>query len=185
MRKFFSNIEYIALISRIIVFVAMYLKNYRSYHFLSLAATVGVLLFIVFKKYFTNSDLNERSSTYLFTPYKHVFSIIFFTFYSLSFTSLLDGFYTKTIWYYVYVSICTASIAMDIFFLDSKTTYKSTLFKCVLLFLNLSISNQILYPLGIGNPDNFFHVYSITLPIIETGKIPIDMYTLIFPCIIC
>jgi hypothetical protein len=28
-------------------------------------------------------------------------------------------------------------------------------------------------------------VYSITLPIIETGKIPIDMYTLIFPCIIC
>jgi len=180
--KFLSHTyEYFALMLATLVFLFILSKNYTSYLFLSVASIIGLIFFIVFKRHFVNVDLKEENYTYLFSPHKHTFSIIFFIFYSLSLLALLDGFYTKTIWYYLFVSVCTASIAMDILFINSKYTAKGTLLKCVLLFLNLSISNQILYPLGIGNPDNFYHVYGIIMPIIESGKVPIGYVYSGFP----
>lgn len=169
---FFRKFEYLSLLILTFVLFFLYSLNYISYLFLVFAAIIGLIIFIIFKQQFANSELKEGNYNYPYTPYKHAFSIIFFIFYSLSLLTLLDGFYTKTVWYYLFISICTASIAIDIFFLNSKKTFKTTILKCVLLFCNLSISNQILYPLGIGNPDNFYHVYNIILPIIETGTVP-------------
>ncbi|MDR7665094.1 hypothetical protein RG963_04665 [Methanosarcina sp. Z-7115] len=183
--KFFLNfqLEYITLILFPAVALFVYSQRYYSYLFLILAANIGLILFIALNKNLPN-DLTEQNNDLLNNTSlsaDRILSIVYFLAYGLSFLTLLDGFYTKTIWYYIFVSICSGSIAAEILFFETKFIWKKNLLKSVLLFLNLSLSNQILYTLGIGNPDNFYHVYSITVPIINTGHIPIGYTYTSFP----
>lgn len=184
--KLFSylQLEYIALILFPVIFLFVYSQRYYSYLFLTLAASIGLISFIVLSKNLLNNDLTEQKNNLLNNTslsVDRILSIVYVLAYGLSFLTLLDGFYTKTIWYYVFVSICSGSIAAEILFFETKLIWKKNLLKSVLLFLNLSLSNQILYTLGIGNPDNFYHIYSITVPIIENGTIPLGYTYTSFP----
>jgi len=176
--------EYISLFIFFIISLFLYFRNYLSYIFLSIAAIIGLIIFIILSKYFNNNRLSELESDLLYQKpsfFITISSIFFFISYSLSLLTLPDGFYSKTILYYLFVSICAGSIATEIIFVESKYIWKVNLFKSVLLFLNLSLSNQLVYPLGIGNPDNFYHVFNIVVPIIEQGRIPLGYTYTYFP----
>ena len=176
--------EYISLFIFFIISLFLYFRNYFSYIFLSIAAIIGLIIFIILSKYFNNNRLSELESDLLNQKpsfFIIISSIFFFISYSLSLLTLPDGFYSKTILYYLFVSICAGSIATEIIFVESKYIWKVNLFKSVLLFLNLSLSNQLVYPLGIGNPDNFYHVFNIVVPIIEQGRIPLGYTYTNFP----
>ncbi|MCK4731654.1 MAG: DUF1616 domain-containing protein, partial [Methanophagales archaeon] len=140
--SFFQKIklEYIALPIFVAISLLFYHQRYFSYIFLAISAVIGVLLFIVFNKYFTKEEMDasfelsdDKSHTLRF-----VASTLFFVFYGLSFLTLLQGFYTKTIWYYVFISLCVGVIATEILFVKTKTHGSSNLIKSVLLILNIT-----------------------------------------------
>ena len=177
--RFISNIfrkvklEYLALPLFIGISLFVYQQKYFSYIFMVIAATVGVLLFIVFNKYFTKEEkdisfelADDKSHTLRF-----VTSILFFIFFGLSFLTLLQGFYTKTVWYYVFISLCVGVIATEILFVKTKTQGTLNLIKSLLLVLNITLSNQILFPYGIGCPDSGYHISSLVVPIINHGTL--------------
>ena len=168
------KLEYIALPLFIAVSLFFYHQKYFSYIFLAISAVIGVLLFIIFNKYFRKEQElslsfelpDDKSRTLQF-----VTSILFFVFYGLSFLTLLQGFYTKTIWYYIFISLCAGVIATEILFVKTKTQGALNLLKSSLLVLNISLSNQILYSYGIGLPDLGGHLYKYTVPIVNTGYV--------------
>jgi hypothetical protein len=184
--KFFSNLhlEYITLILFPAIALFVYFQRYYSYLFLALAANIGLISFIALNKNLPNKDLTEPHNYFLnekSLSANRILSIVYILAYGSSLLTLLDGFYTKTIWYYVFISICSGSIAAEILFFESKLICKTNIIKSVLLFLNLSLSNQILYTLGIGNPDNFYHLNNIVIPIIDQGHIPSGYTYTYFP----
>jgi len=178
-----THIEYIALLLSIVVSFVIYQLKYYSYLFLSLSVVFGVLLFIISNRYFVNQELslniklphNKNSIRYLL-------SILFFIFYGLSFLALLDGFYTKTFWYYLFISLCTGIIATEILFVETKNQGTINLIKTFLLILNVVLSNQIIFPYGIGSPDSNYHIFKIITPLINSGYIPPGFTYSDFPC---
>jgi MFS family permease len=185
--NFFQKIklEYIALPLFVALSLFVYHQNYFSYIFMVIAAAIGVLLFIVFNKYLRKEQEpilsfelpNDKSHTF-----RLVTSILFFIFFGLSFLTLLQGFYTKTVWYYIFISLCAGVLATEILFVKTKTQSTLNLIKSFLLFLNISLSNQILFPYGIGHGDTGYNIYKLTIPIVNNGYVPhIGGYEY-FPC---
>jgi hypothetical protein len=173
--SFFQKIklEYIALPIFVATSLLFYHQRYFSYIFLVISAVIGVLFFIVFDRYFTKEEMDasfelpdDKSHTL-----RLVMTILFFVFYGLSFLTLLHGFYTKTIWYYVFISLCVGVIAAEILFVKTRTQGTINLIKSFLLVLNITLSNQILFPYGIGEPDSGYQIYSLVVPIINHGTV--------------
>jgi len=82
--------------------------------------------------------------------------------------------------YYVFVSICAILILGEIIVADLRRNNLVfiNLAKTIALGLNISLSNQIVFPRGIGGVDSYYHIYNLILPIFETGSIPLNtMYT--------
>ena len=174
---FFQKIklEYIALPILVAISLLFYHQRYFSYIFLVISAVIGVLFFIVFDRYFKKEEMDasfelpdNKSHTL-----RLVTSILFFVFYGLSFLTLLHGFYTKTIWYYVFISLCVGVIAAEILFVKTKNQGTINLIKSFLLILNITLSNQILFSYGIGEPDSGFQIYDMVVPILNNGYVPL------------
>jgi hypothetical protein len=168
------KLEYIALPLLIGISLFVYQQKYFSYIFMMIAAAIGVLLFIVFNRYFTKEQepiLSFEMSDNKSHTLRLVTSILFFIFFGLSFLTLLQGFYTKTVWYYVFISLCVGVIATEILFVKTKTQGTLNLLKSFLLVLNITLSNQILFPYGIGLPDLGYHL-RLLMPIINNGYVP-------------
>ena len=178
------KLEYIVLPLFIAISLFIYHQRYFSYIFMVIAAAIGVFLFIVFNRYFTKEEMD--ASFELPDDESHtlrlITSILFFIFYGLSFLALLQGFYTKTVWYYVFISLCAGVIATEILFVKTKTQGTLNLIKSFLLVLNITLSNQILFPYGIGQPDSGFHIYSMVIPIFNNGHVPLGYCYSNFPC---
>jgi len=178
------KLEYIALPLFIGISLFVYHLKYFSYIFMVIAAATGVLLFIVFDKYFKKEQEpilsfelpDDKSHTLRF-----VTSILFFVFFGLSFLTLLQGFYTRTIWYYAFISLCAGVIVTEILFVKTKTQGALNLLKSFLLVLNITLSNQILFSHGIGLPDLGYNL-NLLFSIINNGYVPhIGGYEC-FPC---
>lgn len=169
------KVEYIALLLFVTLSLFIYRQGYFSYIFMVLAAAIGALLFIVFNKYSTKDEVvipsfevsDDKTHTL-----QLVTSTLFLIFYGLSFLTLLQGFYTKTIWYYVFISLCAGLIATEILFVKTKTQGMLNLIKSFLLVLNITLSNQILFPYGIGLPDLGYHLNKLLIPLINDGYVP-------------
>jgi hypothetical protein len=169
------KLEYIALPLFVAISLFVYQQKYFSYIFMVIAAAIGVLLFIVFNRYLTKEqepilsfELPDDKSHKL----RFVTSILFFIFYGLSFLTLLQGFYTKTVWYYIFISLCVGIIAIEILFVKTKTQGTLNLIKSFLLVLNITLSNQILFSCGIGLPDLGYHLNKMLIPIVNNGYVP-------------
>lgn len=177
------KLQYIALPVFVALSLFVYRQGYFSYIFMVLAALIGTVLFIVLSRYFTREDLSisvelpdEKARTF-----RLLTSILFFTFYGLSFLTLLQGFYTKTVWYYLFVSLCAGLIAAEILAVKTKTQGTFNLLKSFLLVSNITLGNQVLYSNGISLPDLTYHL-RILMPIINDGYVPhIGGYEY-FPC---
>lgn len=169
------KLEYLALPLFIAISLFIYHQKYFSYIFMVIAAAIGALLFIILNRYSTKEqepilsfELPDDKSHTL----RLVTSTLFFVFYGLSFLTLLQGFYTKTVWYYVFISLCTGAIATEILFVRTKAQGALNLLKSFLLVLNITLSNQILFSYGIGSPDSNYHLFNLVIPITNNGYIP-------------
>ncbi len=160
-------------------------RNYASYVFLVASVTLGSIVYILLYRKFGFTDLDQEN---LISPgrfvktHQNLFTALYFILFSLSVLTLAYGFYSKSLLYYICISLCVGIIFIEIVFSSDYQKPWWTLAKIYLLFLNISLSNQIIFPYGIGNPDDFYHIYNIMVPTIETGYVP-DGYTYShFPC---
>lgn len=156
-----------------------------SYVFLVAAITLGSIAYILLYRRFGSTDINREEITLLGNSMKisqNLFATLYFIFYSLSILTLAYGFYSKSLLYYVCIALCTGVVFVEIAFSSRCQKPWWTLAKIYLLFLNISLSNQIIFPYGIGNPDDFYHIYNIMVPAIETGHVPEGWTYSHFPC---
>lgn len=184
--RVFSKIklEYILLPLFIALALFFYHQRYFSYIYIVIAAVIGVLLFIILNKYTTKEELvvpstglrEDKSCTL-----QLITSTLFVIFYGLSFLTLLHGFYTKTVWYYIFISLCAGVIATEILFVKTKAQGMLNLTKSFLLVLNITLSNQILFPYGISLSDLGIHL-NILFPIVNNGYVPHVSGYEFFPC---
>jgi hypothetical protein len=178
------KLEYVILSLLVIVLLGVSYLRYFDYITLVIAAIIGTLLFIIFSRNFTNNKLTPNTPK-LSESKRHTLrltlSILFFVFYGLSFLALLQGFYTKTPLYYVSIALCFGFLAIEILLVDTKSQGYFNLLKSFLLVLSVALTNQILFPYGIGFPDSNFHIFDMVIPIINTGHIPLGYTYSNFP----
>jgi hypothetical protein len=177
-----SKFVYSLLVLFILIFIFFYYKEYYSYIFLILAAISGCIIFIVLDRF-----SHKQSFTFSFKAYEGkkpriflITSTLFFIFFGLSLLALTRGFYTKTVLYYICISLCAGAIASEILYINNRKHGTLNLFKSFLLIFNITLSNQVLYPYGISLPDMGFH-FPIVTGIISDGYIPHTAYEY-FPC---
>ncbi len=178
------KVEHLALLLLLAVSLVAYHLRYFEYLLLPLSAAIGALLFIVFRRAFASNELTlnaPRLSESRQNRIRLTLSILFFIFYGLSFLALLQGFYTKTVLYYVSIALCAGLIAIDVLFVNTSTQGHLNLLKSFLLVLNITLTNQILFPYGIGLPDSNYHIFDMTIPIISVGHIPLGYTYSSFP----
>ncbi len=178
------KLDYIIFLLLVAVSLVVYSLGYFEYLLLSISAAIGALLFIIFRRGFTNNKL-ELDTPRLSESKQHtlrlILSILFFACYGISFLALLQGFYTKTALYYISIALCVGLIAIDILFVNTKAQGNCNLLKSFLLVLNITLTNQILFPYGIGLPDSNYHIFNIITPIINTGHVPLGYTYSSFP----
>jgi len=178
------KLEYIIFLLLVAVSLVVCSLGYYEYLFLPISAATGALLFIIFRRAFANNELTlntPRLSESKQHTLRLILSILFFVFYGLSFLALLQGFYTKTILYYISIALCAGLIAIDILFVNTKAQGNCSLLKSFLLVLNITLTNQILFPYGIGLPDSNYHIFDIVIPIINNGHVPLGYSYSSFP----
>lgn len=153
----------------IAVIILYYLELY-SYIFLVIFALVGISFSILFRS--TRIDLVHQihlvPGLHLNTKY---FTISYFILTSLMFLSLMQGTYTKTTLFYFLLSLCVGLLGLEIAILRTNSLF--ILSKIYILCLSLFLSNQIIYPLGIGGADSPTH-FSTIKGILDTGFIMPD-----------
>ncbi|RLC64494.1 MAG: hypothetical protein DRI01_03360 [Chloroflexi bacterium] len=178
------SLEHIVFLLLATVSWVVYNLGYFEYFPLSISAVLGAWLFIIFHKTFASNELTlkiiQPSESKQRTLHL-ILSILFFLFYGLSLLALLQGFYTKTALYYISIALCAGLIAIDILYVNTKTQGNLNLLKSFLLVLNITLTNQILFPYGIGLPDSNYHIFDIVIPIINTGHVPLGYSYSSFP----
>jgi hypothetical protein len=157
------KIEYIALpISIALFFLILHLK-YFNYILLVAAIPAGTIIYIVLNK----RDEVERGYIEE-THIKKILDIVFIIFYTLSFVSLLYAFYEKPIFYFIFVALCGGAIATEILFVKN-TRINSSIAKIFMLCLILFLSDQLIFPYGVGGPDAIVHLSRLVFPLVNTG----------------
>ena len=149
-------------------------KKYFSYVITIIFAICGVIFYIVLKKYYL-SDPNDFGTFSLKIKHQRTLrmstTIVFFIFFCVGLLSLLQGFYSKNVYYYFSVAVCAGMVLLDIFFIENDRHAYFNLIKSYLLGLIILFSNHIVYPAGISLPDFGLHFTQFVLPILETGHI--------------
>jgi hypothetical protein len=179
MRKWLETFPFQLLILLIILLVAVLKLKYFTILFPVIFALAGVILFILLNRYHATdkpcveklqiqTDLpTETGFSYRFT----VLSILFFIFYSTSLLSLLQGYYTKDIGYYISISACFGILIAETFLYRKQIEGWFVLLKTFLLTINVIFSNHLIYPHGISLPDYSLHYTYFVVPILKTGHI--------------
>lgn len=178
-----GKIPYILLFTMTLISLYIYYLKFYSYIFLVIFAAIGSMIFIIIDRFSIedNSTFYFDLSDVRLNRLRLVTSILFFLFIGLSLLELLNGFYTKTTLYYIYISLCAGLIAVEILFIRTEKQGAFNLIKSFLLALNITLSNQILYPKGIGLPDLVIHLNQMVIPIVNSGYVPTSVYQY-FPC---
>ena len=144
-----THSEYIFLLIFIVILLFLYRMQNFSFLFMVLSVLLGLTLYIILQtRHVGNKDENvvlPPSHTSSHTL-RHVTSIVFFVCYVLSMLSLLQGFYSKSPWYYVFIAICTATVASEILLVSTERQGMFNLVKSFLIVLNITLSNQIVFP---------------------------------------
>jgi len=177
---FLANyIEYLLLIACIVLSLVVYYMKYFSYLALVFSPVIGICLYLLLRRHTFGNTSNGLIILPAGQESRRIIvlaSILFFIFFTISVVSLLWGYYSKSPWYFVFIAICTATIAVEIPFIQTEMCSAFNLFKSFLLVLNITMSNQIVYPQGIALPDFGLHFNGYVLPILATGVVPEGVY---------
>lgn len=147
--------------------------NYYAYIFFILFAILGVFLYILINnKCLKDIQISPYNRNEFNFSIIRLITILFLFFFCMSLFSLLYVEYTKSFWYYFFISLCAAITGMELLFISSEKQGVFNLIKSYLLSVNIIFSNQIVFPNGIALPDFNLHFYKFIVPIVQTGYIP-------------
>jgi len=165
-----------------VLFLVILQLGYYSIVFPVLFGIVGIIIFIV-HDWLSESRLNgdatiEPDLSLLKNngskiPVK-ILTILFLIFFSLSFLTLFQGEYTKSVAYYFCVAICAGSLIVEIFTYRTQIQGYGILLKTILLSINIVFANHLIFINGISLPDFGFHYYTFVMSILNTGHLSGD-----------
>lgn len=171
----------------IISFLILIKVKYFLYTFFVIFAIIGILFYLFFKKKLREENLeyiikiSKEKSRLL----KYVLNISYFTFFGLSIISLINSFYNKSIYYYLFISLCVGINAIDIIIVKKPKDKYVNLIKSLLIGLNLFLSSQIIFPDGIGSIDSNGNIFAENRPsvysIAHSGHVPMGNTYTYFP----
>ena len=174
-RVFFFSI--LALL--LLLFIVILKLNYYSIVFPVLFGILGSILFIIVD-WFSDSALkreNEIGSEES-TPkkihsllYLKIFTILFLIFYSFSLLSLFQGEYTKSVGYYLCISVCAGILILEILTYRTQIQGYRILLKTLLLSMNILFANHLIFIHGISLPDFGLHFNIFIMSILNTGHV--------------
>jgi hypothetical protein len=159
--------------------VAIIKIQFFSILFPIIFANIGFLVFIIFRNHGECAPECEsvpftQDKTYDNNSVKTVFLILlclFLFLYSISLLSLLQEYYTKSILYYLSVSLCTGILVFEILSFKSAFFRYCILFQTFLLSINIVFANHLIFTQGISLPDFGLHFNSYVMRILETGHV--------------
>lgn len=150
------HIKYSLLGLLAVAIAVLYLKQFYSFIFLTLFIFLGILLSIIFRN---NSHQSVERFAANLNP--KILSVLFFLSISLLLLSLLLGTNIKTIPFYLLLSLCASILGTEIICQNNNNNNNILLFKIYILCLIVFLSNQIVFPLGIGGADSYKHLSTI------------------------
>ena len=158
--------------------IATLTLGYFSVFLPAFFANIGIVIFLFFRKRDiilpdceADHTKREKNNNILINRTIHAVSIIlFFFFFSISLLSLFGESYTKSILYYLCISICAAILIFELFSVNSVISRYSTLFQTFLLSFNILFSNHLIFVNRITQPDFGFHL-GFVKEILTTGHI--------------
>lgn len=140
---------------------------------LIIAIIIGSLLFLHFRKSWSNEVCNYSSSDQSTSHSYRIFLVSGIAYFLLSSSALwaIISMHEKSIIYYVLIALSTFFLTIQIIIVDSKRKSTFIFIEIILLAVNIYASTQFIFPLGIGGSDAPTHFYSLVVPIIENGHI--------------
>ena len=159
-------IIYLVWLLLILLLVATLKLQYFSILFPAIFANIGIIIYLIFKK--RNKLLPEWGTDHFGQEDDNGIqidrtipvgsSILFFIIFSLSLLAILQESYTKTILYYLCISVCAAILIFEIFSFKSVISRYVILFQAFFLSLNIVFANHLIFNHGITQPDGYFHL---------------------------
>ena len=157
-----------------VLFLAILRLHYYSIVFPVLFGILGMILFIAIDELSDpcakeegetrpNSGLPQVSSTIL--------TLLFLVFFALSFLTLFQGGYTKSVAYYLCIALCAGLLIVEIFTYHTRCQGYGILLKSVMLSLNIVFANHLVFVNGISLPDFGLHYNTFVRSILDTGHI--------------
>jgi len=149
--------------------------QYFSILFSVIFANIGLVLFLIFKnknrltpdKCETGPLKKEENNSIQING--RISSILFLIFYSASLLSLFFGEYTKTVAYYLCISVCAGILIVEILSYRTQIQGYWILLKAVLLSINVVFANHLIFIHGISLPDFSVHFNAFVMSILDTG----------------
>ena len=172
----------------LLLFLVLTIKlQYFSILFPVIFANIGVVIFLIFKKknkliseYDTgNPEAEEINRIKINGMIPVISTILFFIIYSASLLSLFWGDYTKTVVYYLCISLCVGILTIEILSYRTQIQGYWILLKTVLLSINILFANHLIFIHGITLPDIGLHFSVFVMSILDTGHLssnPIGPY---------
>jgi len=163
-------------------FFALFIKlKSPGYIYLIIYILLGFSIFITASNKFTHpSKFIIRFQPTL----SHVCLIIFFISFTFSIAYLIffESLYSKSLWYYFFIGICTSVIFLTSVSIEDNSIKKLLPYFTFLLSLNILLSNFIVFPNGVySSGDTHFQIYDIVLPIVKNGYVPSGFTYSLFP----
>lgn len=166
----------------IFTFFILFIKlDSYGYVTITIYILIGLLIFIIVsKKFMQFSELTIRTQPTLSYVCLIIF-VISFTF-SIVYLRFFESLYSKSLWYYFLIGICTSVLFIMSISIEDGLTKKLLPFLTFFLGLNILLSNYIVFPNGIYSPvDTHSQIYNIMLPIVDNGYIPSGFTYSFFP----
>ena len=182
----FANLDIlIYLVWLLLIFLLLFTikLQYFSILFLVISANIGLILFLIFKKKNTNTPVGceteplkeeENNCIQVNEMIPVVSSILFLIIYSASLLSLFLGEYTKTVAYYLCISVCAGILIVEILSYRTQIQGYWILLKAVLLSINVVFANHLIFIHGIALPDLSLHFNVFLKSILDTGHLSGD-----------
>ena len=154
--------------------------QYFSILFSVICANIGIVVFLIFKNKnrqtpneceMASLEREENNSIQINGMIPVVSSILFLIIYSASLLSLFLGDYTKTVAYYLCISLCAGILIIEILSYRTQIQGYGILLKTVLLSINVVFSNSLIFIHGISLPDLYLHLNVFVMSILDTGHL--------------
>ncbi|KKG29864.1 hypothetical protein [Methanosarcina mazei] len=158
-------------------FIFLFTHDFTKYAIITMFVLLGFLSYR-----FINKPQNAQE--YIISQkYGYLFIIIFMLSFSFSllYLQIFASIYTKPLFYYVCIGVCSSSIFLITY---SSIIKKSWIIPFLLLLLNLNIflSNYIVFPNGVyASGDSHYQIYNFVIPIVESGSVPSEYVYSFFP----